>query len=131
MMLISEFSRATGLPADTIRFYVGKGLLTPERGMKGGTNPYQIFRAEDVTTARMIRLQQSLGYSLGEIAALNGEYRLRATSPERTSEILRRQIGRLEQKQAEVEAALAFLRGKLDWIAAGQPSPPPSLDYRC
>jgi len=130
-MLISEFSKATGLPADTIRFYVRKGLLRPERGSKGGANPYQIFHAGDVTTARMIRLQQALGYSLREIAALNAEYRTGAASPKRTAAILRRQIGRLEQKQADIETALKFLRGKLDWIAAGQPGPPPSLDYRC
>jgi MerR family transcriptional regulator, copper efflux regulator len=130
-MLISEFSKATGLPTDTIRFYVRKGLLQPERGSKGGANPYQIFRTNDVTTARMIRLQQALGYSLREIAALHAEYRSGATSPKRTAAILRRQIGRLEQKQADIETALNFLRGKLDWIAAGQPHPPPTLDYRC
>jgi DNA-binding transcriptional MerR regulator len=130
-MLISEFARIAGLPVDTIRFYVGKGLLKPERGQKGGSNPYQIFREADVTAARMIRLQQSLGYSLADIAALNEAYRLGATSPERTADVLRRQVGKLEQKQAEVEAALAFLRGKLAWIAAGQPDPPPSLDYHC
>jgi len=130
-MLISEFSKVTGLPLDTIRFYIGKGLIKPERGMKGGANPYQMFREEDVTTARMIRLQQSLGYSLREIAALNEEYLRSGGSPERTSEILRLQIGRLEQKEFEVASALGFLRAKLDWIEAGQPNPAPSLDFLC
>ncbi|WP_313603008.1 MerR family transcriptional regulator [Rhizobium sp.] len=61
-MLISEFAKAAELPIDTVRFYIAKGLLKPERSLKGGSNPYQIFKPDDVTAARMIRLQQTLGY---------------------------------------------------------------------
>ncbi|MFK0382710.1 MerR family transcriptional regulator [Agrobacterium sp. NPDC090273] len=132
MMLISEFARATDLPVDTIRFYITKGLLKPERGAKGGSNPYQMFRAEDVTAARMIRLQQTLGYSLGEILALNEEYRDGEHSSERTIEVLQSQIARLEERKAALDAALSFLRGKVDWIKAGKPDDAPRLeDYQC
>ena len=130
-MLISEFAKATGLPRDTIRFYVARGLLTPQRGAKGGANPYHLFGEDDVTAARMIRLQQDLGYSLGEIAALGEEYRAGAVSPQRTAAVLRAQIGRLEQRQARLAAALAFLRGKLAWVEAGKPGEAPHLDYPC
>lgn len=131
-MLISEFTKATGLPLDTVRFYIAKGLLTPQRSLKGGANPYQIFSREDVTAARMIKLQQTLGYSLGEIAVLNEEYRSGAGSPARTVEILEAQIGRLEQRRAEIDAALSFLKGKAAWIRAGKPGDAPHLDdYQC
>ncbi|MCU4179885.1 MerR family transcriptional regulator [Bosea sp. BH3] len=131
-MLISEFAKAAGLPVDTVRFYVAKGLLKPERSAKGGSNPYQLFKPDDVTAARLIRLQQTLGYSLGEILALNEEYRLGAHSPERTLEILQTQIERLEERRAALDAALRFLRGKVDWIKAGKPEGAPRLeDYRC
>lgn len=131
-MLISEFAKATELPIDTIRFYITKGLLKPERSSKGGSNPYQIFSPDDVTTARMIRLQQTLGYSLAQILALNEEYRAGAHSPERTIEILQMQIKRLEERQAAVHAALSFLRGKVSWIKAGKPDDAPRLeDYQC
>lgn len=130
-MLISRFAKATGLPLDTIRFYVRKGLLKPARSAKGGSSPYQLFSEDDVTTARMIRLQQSLGYSLSEIAALNEEYRSGAGSKARTAQVLQRQIGRLEEKQAQVEAALQFLRAKLDWVKAGKPSDQARPDFRC
>ncbi len=73
-MLISEFARATGLSRDTIRFYVRRGLLRPLAGNKGGSNPYQVFTNEHVQMARTIRMAQSLGFSLREIAALNAEY---------------------------------------------------------
>ncbi|SFJ03161.1 DNA-binding transcriptional regulator, MerR family [Phyllobacterium sp. CL33Tsu] len=131
-MLISEFSKAADLPVDTIRFYIAKGLLKPERSAKGGSNPYQIFRQEDVTAARMIRLQQTLGYSLGEILALNEEYRAGEHSPERTLEVLHSQIARLEERKVALDAALSFLRGKVDWINAGKPDDAPRLDdYQC
>ena len=63
-MLISDFAKATGLSPDTIRFYIRRGLITPETGSKGGRNPYQIFSAEHVREARLIRMAQSLGMSL-------------------------------------------------------------------
>jgi MerR family copper efflux transcriptional regulator len=131
-MLISEFARAADLPVDTIRFYITKGLLKPERSAKGGSNPYQVFRKEDVTAARMIRLQQTLGYSLSEILELNEEYRAGEHSPERTIEVLQLQIARLEERKAALDRALSFLRSKVDWIKAGKPEGAPRLeDYQC
>ncbi|WP_077960713.1 MerR family transcriptional regulator [Ensifer adhaerens] len=131
-MLISEFAKATELPVDTIRFYISKGLLKPQRSAKGGSNPYQLFSPEDVTAARMIRLQQTLGYSLREIQALNDAYRAGESSPARTVEILQTQIARLEERKAALDAALSFLRGKVNWIKAGKPDTAPRLeDYRC
>ncbi|RJG52096.1 MerR family transcriptional regulator [Sphingobium terrigena] len=127
-MLISQFSKATGLSLDTIRFYVRKGLLNPGRNGKGGTNPYQVFGAQDVTAARMIRLQQSLGYSLREIAALGAEYRAGEDSPARTAAVLRAQMAKLEERRSELESALDFLGRKLAWVEAGQPKDAPSWE---
>jgi DNA-binding transcriptional MerR regulator len=131
-MLISEFAKVTGLPVDTIRFYISKGLLKPERSTRGGSNPYQIFRTEDVTAARMIRLQQTLGYSLREIQALNEEYRAGEHSSQRTIEVLQSQIARLTERKAALDAALSFLRGKVEWIRAGKSDDAPRPeDYQC
>lgn len=131
-MLISEFAKVTELPIDTIRFYIAKGLLKPERSLKGGSNPYQLFKPEDVTAARMIRLQQTLGYTLGEILALNEEYRAGEHSSARTIEVLQLQIERLQRRKEALDAALTFLNGKVDWIKSGKPGPAPQLeDYQC
>ncbi|RZT10850.1 DNA-binding transcriptional regulator, MerR family [Duganella sp. CF402] len=131
-MLISEFASHTGLPVDTVRFYISKGLLHPTRGTTGGSRSYQIFSAEDVTAARMIRLQQSLGYSLREIAALNAEYRHGKRSMARTIQVLRKQIATLEEKQQSVAVALTFLKEKLSWVEAGSPGEAPNVDdYYC
>ncbi|WP_312367102.1 MerR family transcriptional regulator [Ensifer sp.] len=104
---------SSGVPIDTIRFHIAKCLLKPQRSAKGGSNPYQMFCWEDVTAARMIRPQQKLGYSLGEILALNEEYRAGEQSPEQTTVVLQSQIERLEERKATLDAALSFLRGGL------------------
>lgn len=126
-MLISEFAGVVGLSTETVRFYVGKGLLRPRRSTLGGSNPYQVFSADDVTAVRMVQLQKSLGYSLSEIAALNREYRSGAKSAARTAQVLRKQIDRLEQQRAQLDTALDFLTQKLAWVEGGKPGDAPQF----
>jgi MerR family transcriptional regulator, copper efflux regulator len=129
-MLISEFSHATGLTPDTIRFYVRRGLLKPQTGSKGGSKPYQIFTAEHVQTARTIRMAQSLGFSLREIAALSEEYEAGSMPPSRGAEILRGQLVRLEEKAKHANAMIGYIRAKLGWMDAGSKGPEPNFaDY--
>lgn len=129
-MLISEFAKATGLTPDTVRFYIRRGLLTPQTGGKGGSNPYQIFTKEHVETARMIRLCQSLGFTLREIAALNDEYQRIGIDRARAREIFEAQMRRLEEKSAQLKAMMAYMRAKLAWIESGSKGNEPSFaDY--
>ena len=129
-MLISDFARATGLSRDTVRFYVRRGLLAPLAGNKGGSNPYQVFTNEHVQMARTIRMAQSLGFSLREIAALNVEYQAKRITPSRGAEILRAQLERLEEKAAHVNAMVSYIRAKLAWLDAGSKGPEPNFtDY--
>lgn len=127
IMLISEFARAAGLSVDTVRFYVRRGLLRPEVGRKGGSNPYQIFHAEHVDAARLIRMSQSLGFSLREIGAIAAEYYDGGITPERSREIMADQLARLQLKSAELNAMLGYIRAKLDWIDGGQTGDEPSF----
>jgi MerR family copper efflux transcriptional regulator len=129
-MLISEFSRATGLTPDTIRFYIRRGLLQPETGGKGGSNPYQIFTTDHVEMARIIRMAQSLGFSLREIAALNKEHQAGGMTPSRSAEIMRLQLERLETKAVQLDAMIRYVRDKLRWIeAGGERDEPRFADY--
>ena len=58
--------------------------------------------------------------------------RRRERSVKRTHDVLSAQIARLEAKRDSLDAALSFLRGKLEWIDAGKPGDAPRLDdYRC
>jgi DNA-binding transcriptional MerR regulator len=124
-MLISQFARRAGLSPDTVRFYIRQGLIRPQLSNKGGRNPYQIFSAEHLQAAMIIRTAQSLGMSLKEIAATADERRRGNLTPERRIDILRGQLEKLERKSHELEALLDFLRAKIAWVAGGQPGPPP------
>ena len=99
-MLISEFAIAAGLSRDTIRFYVRLGLLQPQTTAKGGRRPYQLFSAEDVQAARIIRIAQSLGMSLKEIAGTAKARREGCMTRERSVEVLRGQLDLLEKSTA-------------------------------
>ena len=119
-MLISEFARRAGMSTDTVRFYIRKGLLAPATGVKGGSNPYQIFTEEHLEAARMVRMAQSLGFSLREIAALSIEYYAGGMTPERSLELMRMQLARLEDKAAQLNAMVDYTRAKVRWLETGQ-----------
>jgi MerR family transcriptional regulator, copper efflux regulator len=130
LMLISEFARAAELSPDTVRFYVRRGLLKPLVGRKGGSNPYQMFTNEHLQMARMIRMGQSLGFSLREIESLNAEYQAKRLTASRGAEIMRFQLQRLEQKAAHVGAMMSYIRDKLAWLERGSKGPEPNFtDY--
>jgi len=115
-MLISEFARAAGLSRDTVRFYVRLGLLQPQLAQKGGRHPYQIFTAGDVQTAQIIRVAQSLGMSLREIAGIAKERRDGRITRERSVKILRGQLAILQMKSVDLSALIAYVRAKIDWL---------------
>jgi MerR family transcriptional regulator, copper efflux regulator len=127
-MLISEFAREAGLTPDTVRFYIRRGLLDPQRGERGGSARYQIFGAAHVERARLIRLAQSLGFTLREIAALSAEFENDSLSDERLVAILRGRLRDLDEKAAEIGAMAGYLRQKLRWIEGGRLGPEPALE---
>ncbi len=127
-MLISEFSRATGLSRDTVRFYVRLGLLRPEAGQKGGRNPYQLFTREDLEAAESIQIGQALGMSLKELAAMELERRDGRLPRDRLTTILSEQLERLDAKAAELQRIRKYVRAKLDWLSSDQSGPRPTLN---
>ena len=126
-MLTSEFARAAGLPVDTVRFYVRRGLLAPETSGLGGRNPYHRFSEADVVTARFIRFSQSLGMSLEEIAAINAERQNGGVTRERGLQIMKGQLAQLEEKLMEFDALAGYLRAKIAWQEGGGEGSPPTL----
>lgn len=126
-MLISEFARATKMSVDTVRFYVSKGLLHPEVTLKGGSRPYQIFSQKHVDEASVIRLAQSLGFSIKEIAALGNEYRTAKVSSKRSIEIMQKQVSKLEEKASHLTAMIAYFKAKIAWQKSGRIGLEPTL----
>jgi len=112
-MLISDFSRVTGLKQTTIRFYIGMGLLHPMRVSAGGSTYHQHFSEEHVRAVKAVGLLQSVGCSLTNIAAMCEELKSQSTTPARSGDILNLQINMLEKKQREFESMILLLREQL------------------
>ena len=127
-MLISEFARVTGLTRDTVRFYARLGLLRPQTNGKGGRHPYNVFTDEDIQAAEVIRISQSLGMSLKEIAAFNEERRKGCLTSERRVEIMSAQLVSLEAKATELEVMINSVRAKIDYLKGGQQGPEPDFE---
>ena len=126
-MLISEFSRRTGLARETVRYYVRLGLLQPQQGRKGGRHPYLVFRPDDLRAADVIWVGQALGLSLREIGDLR-EARRRGDLPiEDRLAMMRDQLTRLEEKSAELDSLKAYVRAKIEWQENGEKGDEPVL----
>ena len=126
-MLISEFARQANLSPDTVRFYVKRGLLKPEAGRRGGANPYQEFSAADVARAHLVKLAQSLGFTLREISAIAAELDDSGLPRKRRIAIIEERLGALDDKAAELARMTTYLRAKLAWMKAGEKGPEPTL----
>ncbi|HEX3915645.1 MAG TPA: MerR family transcriptional regulator [Steroidobacteraceae bacterium] len=127
-MLISEFARVTGLTRDTVRFYTRLGLLHPKKNGKGGRHPYSIFADKDIQAAEVIRISQSLGMSLKEIAAFTEERRKGRLTRERRVEIMSAQLVSLESKATELEVMISYMRAKIHWLKWNEQAPEPDFE---
>lgn len=123
-MLIKQFCEATGLPRDTVRFYVKRGLLTPEIGCRSG-NRYQVFDAAQVERAKLIKTAQRLGFSLKQIADLGRRYDAEEIGSEAKKAVLRAQIEGIAEQERELRQMRRYLTSKLSWVEAGETGSPP------
>lgn len=127
-MLISEFAREVELSVDTVRFYVRKGLISPELGQKGGSNPYQIFTSQHVETVRLIRTAQLLGFSLKQISALSDQYKADAAKKDGGLAIMESQLQALQEKSANLTRLISYFQAKIAWIQRGSVGAEPQFD---
>ena len=98
-MRIGELARRAGVSTSKIRFYEASNLMPPAPRLANGYRDYG-GRALDVV--KFIGRAQSLGFSLGDIAA-------HLRSPE---------VGRKERLQARLEAKLAELDAHMQEVRA-------------
>jgi len=125
-MLIKKFCEATGLPRDTVRFYVKRGLLKPTIGARSG-NRYQHFDAAQVERARLIRAAQGLGFTLRQIAELAKDYEDGALLPDEKADVLRAQLAQIAARERDLRAMRHYLEAKLDWLESGEVGAPPAF----
>ncbi len=98
-MLRQELAAATGVNAETLRFYEKAGVLLPQRSEKG----YRVYGPEDVKRLRLITRAMSLGFHLDEVKAwLAGDFAAIGAA-----------LTVLDRKAAELEKLRKNLRKRL------------------
>jgi DNA-binding transcriptional MerR regulator len=92
-----QVASAAGVNLQTLRYYERRGLLAEPDRTNGG---HRVYPDETVTTLRVIKAAQRLGFSLDEISDL-----LKAGSPHHGTDLK----DRAATKLADVEARMADL----------------------
>jgi DNA-binding transcriptional MerR regulator len=106
-----QLARAAGVNQQTLRYYERRGLLSAPRRTSGG---HRLYPPAAVTTLRMIKAAQRLGFSLAEVAELLGASRPRRPGQGRPVSLRQRAAVKL----TEVEARLADLTVVADTLRA-------------
>lgn len=105
-MNIGEVSRASGLPAKTIRYYEDIGLMLPARSANG----YREFSAQDVHKLVFLGRSRSLGFSIEECRTLLSLYEDRARASADVKAVATEHLERIAQKIEELEALKSTLQ---------------------
>lgn len=95
-MKITEFSKTTGLSAQTVRYYESIGLLIPERL----DNKYRIYTNQDVSDSIIISALKTAAMSLEDISIVMNLKRkeVSAFCKEETMNFIRRYQSSIERK---------------------------------
>lgn len=104
-MNIGDVSRASGLPAKTIRYYEDIGLVHPARG----TNGYRDFSEQDGHRLAFLGRSRSLGFSIDECRTLLSLYADRGRASADVKGVAAKHLERIAQKIEELEAMKSTL----------------------
>lgn len=103
MLTLGELAAAAGVPVTTLRYYDRIGLLVAERG----PGQRRRYRPDAVEVLRLVRLLQTLGCSLDEVAAVLSSD---AGARDRRTSVAARKLEDAERRLAELTAVTAVLR---------------------
>lgn len=115
LQTISEMCKAFDVTPRTLRFYEAKELLSPVRD---GTR--RLFTKRDRARLTLILRGKRFGFSLEDIRQLLDLYDRdgsQETQLARTYDIARARLGQMERQRAELDEAIAELKGQLVWGA--------------
>ncbi len=104
-MNIGDVAARAGLPARTIRYYEGIGLIAPARD----TNGYRVFSAPDLHKLAFLGRARSLGFSIEDCRTLLALYEDRARASADVKHVAQGHLDRIDRKLAE----LSRMRGAL------------------
>ncbi len=105
-MRIGELARATGVSAETIRFYEREGIL--KRPARTASN-YRDYGKNDLALLKFIRAARDLGFSMAQVRELLDLADDRSRSCVAVDELARAHLADVDRKIAE----LSSLRNEL------------------
>jgi DNA-binding transcriptional MerR regulator len=107
LLTIGEVAEQYGVTLRTLRFYEQKGLLAPAR--RGSA---RLYGPRELSRLAVILKGKTLGFTLQEIQAmLEDEDAQQAEALPLSPDQVREQLEHLERQKAEIERAIAALRG--------------------
>lgn len=98
-MNIGDVSRLSGLPAKTIRYYEGIGLISPQRMANG----YRRFRETDLHKLTFLGRARSLGFSIDDCRTLLALYNDHSRASADVKAVAHQHLQRIDQKLNELE----------------------------
>ena len=113
LLTIRQMCERFNVTPRTLRFYVAKELLFPERQRQR-----RLFAKRDRIRMKLILLGKRFGFSLEEIRQLLEMYRPGTAQKPQLSkayQIALERLNELEQKRADLAAAIADLRDQIKW----------------
>jgi MerR family Zn(II)-responsive transcriptional regulator of zntA len=112
-MLISEVANCTGLSIDTIRFYEKQGLLN-ESHFERGANGYRHYNEVGVARLDLIKLGQSVGFTLSEMRELISAWETDQLTLEQKQVYLYQKLEAIEQKINALNQVKDYLKFKIE-----------------
>ena len=115
LMTISDMCAAFDVTPRTLRFYESKELLSP---IRDGTR--RLFTKRDRARLTLILRGKRFGFSLEDIRQLLDLYDRdgsQETQLARTYDVARARLTQMEAQRAELDEAIAELKGQLVWGA--------------
>jgi len=97
---IGEIAVRTGLPAKTIRYYEGMGLIAPPR--RSGGN-YRVYDDRDLETLLFIQQARQLGFPIKEVAGLLQLWRDQGRSSADVHRLAVERMHQIDSKIAELQ----------------------------
>ncbi len=97
-MKINEVEALVGITKKNIRFYEGKGLLSP---LRNGENGYRDYGREEVAILQRIKLLRKLGVPIEEIRRMQ-------TGAQTVGDGMKRHLITLERERQNLEQAIRF-----------------------
>jgi MerR family copper efflux transcriptional regulator len=104
-MNIGDVSRASGLPAKTIRYYEDIGLVRPARGANG----YRDFSKQDAHKLAFLGRSRSLGFTIEDCRTLMSLYEDRDRASADVKALASEHLDRITQKIEELQALKSTL----------------------